>query len=463
MKKKNLFLFFLLLILLSLTYYWEEVYKRKQVQDVQEKLALIVDIPEIQKIDFPNFTIQLEKDKWKLKGFPFNLSKEKVNLLFKFLDGMKISSKISTLEKKNEEYFSKNDLSFQVTSSKGSFNYKIGRISPVSGRFFVQSSLLRDLVLVIENSSPIQSAYINEADKLNQNYDQLQSILKSNGSFLLEENLLTLNGVNLNNFTQVRIDGRHNRWFELNLKEQTTFPLPFKDIKVHPLQHHFKSIFSRMKVRNLNIFKQRVLSEKRGTITFKGESTLVLEYFKSLNSEYGNFVRIKGEPHVYSVEFLDLNIFETNVQHFWRKRIDYHTKFSDIKVLNFNLSLKTGKDIKCQIDDLDSFEVKTTDSRVENISKPHVNFLFNLILNLTDFVEAKYIMLIEEEKPLADYDIAIELLDKTLGIKIDPNHIIVYDKSNELEYFYDYDKVQIKEDFFDQLIELKKDGTIESN
>ena len=463
MKKKNLSLFCLLLVLLSLTYYWEEVYKNKKAEDSENKVSLVVNIPEIQKIEFPNFTLELIEGQWRLKGFDFNLSEEKIRLLLKFLGAMKVSSKISIIEKTSEDYFSESDFSFRVFSSKGTYHYKIGKKSLVSGRFYVQTSLLRDLVLVVENLSPIQGAYKDVADKRNQNYNQLQSILKSNGSFLLEENLFHLKGLSLNDFNQVKIDGRHNRWFNLNFQDQTTFPLPYKDIKTHPLQHKFKSIFSQMRVRGVNIFKQLILSDKRGSLTFKGKKDTVVEYFKSLNSKYGDFVRIKGEPHVYSVEFLGLNIFETSVQHFWRKRIEYHTKFSEVKSLKFKLHFKQEKNINFYINDLETFEVKTSDPRVKDISNPHINFLFNLILNLTDFSEAKFVLEKAKERPSADYDLVVELLSKSLGIKIDPNHIIVYDRSTELEYLFDYNKDQIKEDFFDQLITFKKDGSIESH
>ena len=80
-----------------------------------------------------------------------------------------------------------------------------------------------------------------------------------------------------------------------------------------------------------------------------------------------------------------------------------------------------------------------------------MNFLFNLILNLTEFSQAKYIL---EDSKLENSDVEVKIFNKNIRIKIDDAHIVLFDTELGLKYFYDYNKKQINSGFFKKLFDI---------
>ncbi len=453
MKKSNLILFFILCLLIGGGYFLEEVYKPQEKNKKVDSKSLFSIKTDLTAFSTEKYDlIKQENGKWKYKNVNWPVDQTKIKSFINILKKMSYQEKFEVSLEEKKRYFSDNKIEFSVVQNGHTYSYLLGNISYSTGAFYIAKKEGKEIYICQDNSH-FEQPYQSELDLKIKKYARFQHILKSQIRVFAESDLFY--SLRREKIKSVKIDNKRNRWFEVDLIGKKTIPEIIAPLNYKKLEKTILTLMNGVQVEDVLLSRRLVLTDKFSEILVQvGHESKVFKLYLGANGEYGKYIKIPEEKYVLKVKLDAKNIFYSNVQDFWQKKIIFNKRVASLKRLDFLLKKPKSKTVKFFIDDLEKFVVKSKEKNVKFISRIHMNFLFNLIFNLTHFKEAKYIQH-DSDNIVENYDLRLDILDKTFYIKQNTDLIHVFDEKEKLSYFYEYNTQQISHKFLTQIFTVK--------
>jgi hypothetical protein len=446
MKKQNLTLFIILISLITFAYFYEEKGKAQKEKIKVEAKSLITVDGTITKIKTDSF--HLEKDKsnnWNIRDEERKVNLQYVELIERVLKGLVIQGEVKDLKQK-EAFFKHRKKSIEVTSNKTKYHLVIGDVSELTGNFYVLKDNKK--LYIVSDDSLYDQPYKTEFDLKLKKYIRLRNILNLKSFDLVNQSLLY--GIELDKIKSIKIDSKRNRWFQIDLEKDLTTPAIYTGINYKNLKKYSLFLLNKFKVKREIKQNTEFISNEMGHIQLQTDTKRIdLHLYSSLNGQFGRYVKLSEGKKVkfFEIREVSKNMFYMNVQDFWNKTFIHNIDFTQIKNFEFqlghnfeNLKSFTVSDVKTK------FKISSKDKKLE-YQEFKINFCFNLLLNLVDFTEAKYV---EEKIDIKKNksDVYFLLFGKTFGISKKKNLITVVDHSLRIKYHFNYISEPIPDDFF---------------
>lgn len=433
--KKNLLLVSILSALILFAYLWEQKGIKKDVL-TKEKVQKIfdVDTKSLVELTIKNTKVINTNGAWIIGELNYPADINKINFIIKTLSGI---SSISRIDDKSdtEQFFVHQDHSFRVKNFEGEIGFRLGDISPVTGYFYIEKfeNGKKELFLA-KDTNAYDGIYKDDLEAEFRKYLAFKNIITMKPMQLISQNLIP--SLKIVDVTKVEIDNKANRWFQVDFLQEKTKPSILKSLKYKNLYKVIGQLWNKVKVTKIVALGKNIVSEQMSKIIFTTKNTnFVITLFGKFNGATGYFAVLDGEDKVFVIDEGSKDFFFANVQKFWHKAIDYQTDFSKIKKFVFKLGDRKNK-YQFKVEDIEKFEAKTDDPLLESVKSYNVNMLFNLVLNLVEFKEAKYVTGELTKIQKSDIVLTMTLFNKDLNIVFKANSITVQDLSANLEYFY---------------------------
>lgn len=451
---KNRYLFVILISLFSLAYYLEE-YRPKQLEKLsQNNDSFVIIAKNITEINLPHNKLKKINLTWQHQTLNEKIDFRKIQKFIDIISTLKVVDKVSY----KEEYFSKTNLEFSLVNMSQLQKFKFGNVSMISGKFYLQDLAKPNFVYICQSEAVLNDIFKNELELNLKKYIRLRKFIESDKFFFLDKKLFK--DISLKEISKVRVDNKRNRFFDIDLIRGETNPskfygLKYKNISKELLVRLDQSQFSHF-IDQDNIILSDLISEL--TINYQPQNKkgpTVVRLYATLNGKFGRYVKFKDNKKIYVLKSLNNSIFVSNMQDFWLKKHNLGTDISGLKNFSFSLSFDDKKFFNFRVKNTENFKVSSESKQIDNLKQFKFNFLFNLILNLTEFKEASYITELNSKEDIVDKEIIINIFDKKYMITIGTSMIEVVDLSLKLKYYYAYDNSIISKNFFADIFRIK--------
>ena len=438
--KKNFLLFFLLVGLLTFTYYKEELGRYYQeAQNNKQSGLLKGNIERIQEVRFKDYTILLDGPK-RIKGHQLPVSQKKLDQFFYRLSHLKIQrrihlSELALDERKVIEEGLNHRLSFLFTDKE--IIYELGAKIRFGKAFYMriqekskEGELLLSKVLICFDSAPRFEAYDPQNKTDAGPYLKVVSLFSQEESSFHEFHLFQQFPL----FTWAQVDNVRNRRFDILMEKFQTDPSIYQGIEY--VGQEFEEFYQRLKSFKANrLFPHKdVLSKKVSTIRWKGITDGELSLWRRYGKREGYFV-----PHqkiIYELSPPSGSLFFYNVQDFWLKR-PLSQETGDNIALSFKL--KGGqREESFYIPVSKEFKVKALNPKAH----PHVpsfQKLFLLIFGANPKQQAQRVQKITPQiKDMFSRQIPLtmEILGRKLHFLSLKDEVLLWDQSTHLVFYY---------------------------
>lgn len=448
--KQNLILTAILAILISFAYFWEQKEGKKILSiNSTDELLFDFDKKSIVELTLKKSKLIKDKDKWVIGELNYQVDTQKLNFILNTLEGISIVKRFeSSVDTK--EFFAYQDHAFRIKTYEKEIGFRLGDISSVTGYFYLEKfDLGKKELFLVKDTNAYDGIYKDDVEAEFRKYLAFKNIITMEPMDLISRKLIP--DLSLATVNKVKVDNKANRWFEIDFEKQTTIPAIYPGLKYKQLMKVFSNAWQKVQVDKFIKKDKNILAEVVSTVLIHSENKETkVQIFGKFNEVSGLYAMIDDKDYVYVLNESSKSFFFSNVQNFWLKRIDYKVDFSKIKKFNFSIG-DMNKFYQFKVDDVEAFEVVIDDSRVKMIKTQNMNMLFNLILNLVEFKEAKYVTQ-NLTKKLKGTFIRLNIFQKKLKIVFSQNSITVQNLSDKLEYFYPHNISSIKinnlSDFF---------------
>lgn len=433
--KKNLLLVAVLSGLILFAFFWEQKgLKEHFVSKERGELIFNVDSKNLVELTLKNAKVFNKNGRWTIGELNYPADERKINYIMSTLKGISSISKI--IDNKNtEEFFIHQNHSFRVKTYKGEIGFRLGDISPVTGYFYIEKfeNGKKDLFLA-KDLNPYDGIYKNDLEADFRKYLAFKNIITMGAMELISQELIP--GLKVVDIVKLVVDNKANRWFEVNFLEEVTNPKAYEGLRYKPAYKKMNQLWGNVKVKKVVPLSNNILSEQLSKVELHTkDSKYELVLYGEFNGANGYYATVKGQDKVFVIDEASKDFFFANVQDFWEKTVDYKTDFSKIKKFSFTLGSKSQQ-YKFKVEDIEKFEVSIDDNRLKGVRAYNINLLFNLVLNLVEFKEAKYVSQAFTRIEKEDVALYMSLFNKKLVIIFKENSITVRDLSDKVEYFY---------------------------
>jgi hypothetical protein len=448
---KNILLGTLLISLLTFVYYWEEKGKKSLfIQKTTGEQIVLFDVNSVVSLTLKHAKIIKNDNEWTIGDLGYMANKGKVQFILKTLNGITKVKKIETTEEKEKEFFVHQDHSFTVKTFNDEITFRLGDISNITGMFYIQKFQYgKKELFLCRDINVYDGLYKNEFEANYQKYIYLKDIITSSPMNLISPRLIF--GLSSEKIASIKIDNKTNRWFNVDFEKKSTIPEKYLGLNYLSFSQTFDSLWNTIKVSRILEDSNAIISDELSTIDIKlkSDKTHTIKLFGLLNSENGYFAKVDQSDLIYVIDEKAKDFFFANVQDFWDKRTNYKVDFNSIKRFDFKIGESKKNMFEFYIDDIEKFNIKTNTGIKLKVS--NFNMLFNIILNLQTFKQAKYVVnKVSTHK--STFNMFVFIFNKKLRIYFNKNMIIVSDLDMNLDYFYPHSNSMIKinkiEDFF---------------
>lgn len=447
--KKNLFLFSILIGLVVFVYYFEELGGIKTAQREKESKQIFnhKSFGALVSFETPSAILINRGDHFVTSKSQFKVDPKKAKKLFEILGGIEIERNITNKAKSGDSlldrkfFFPKTSLKFKFIFKKGEIEYLIGNKIEVSRSFYVEIIKKDQAGLVVKKwvvakDSTLDEGIYNKKDfhKNDQKYNRIKSLGYLEESFYYDTRIFEHSDLII---TNVKVQNKRNKKFELNVDGKKTNPEVVKGLKsnVQFFDTFFKNL-GELKGDSVLINLERdQLHKKVSEITLRTKNSsapYILSLFKEYKNVEGYYLIKKGESWVYKLNKKSASIFFSNVQDFWDKRLinknsifgkstkgsEFKLIFSDSKKYLFNLK-RVGK-----------LHVKNLSSKKE----PQLTSFRELIGFLTQ--KAERVSVLEDLSSLKDVAFKFSLGEGVINVLIKKGEILLLNEN--LKYVLHY-------------------------
>lgn len=362
--KKNVLLFGVLVVLLGITFFFQEQRSRDEYFTGMDRNRIIPG--EFQQIKLGNSEITKRDNQW--WSDDVLISHNFMKQLEKKLSEIKEVKKISGGEWK--DYFTE-PLSFEVDEKK----YTLGNLSLDRKNFYIAQG---DVIMLarIEGESSQLTTEEEEMDALK--YEELKSLVLRNVKAMKENQLFRYYTPFPVGQVASQMDGRLD--YELDLKENTTTPPPISGIAVHEnLQQKFISLLTQVTMKEEIPFSESLKFKKLGSLNFtdKDEKLTWDLWLKGKDSADAVIIDEKNK-RAYLMIGGTLKVFFIHLQDYWDKKVIPPQKFESFRSLRMTFS-QGDKSQQVQLINAEPLRFEAEGAKVKTESMMElINLLFNL-------------------------------------------------------------------------------------
>ena len=219
---KNISLFTILTILIGIAYYTEEIKKRDDSKSKLVKTLAIKDFANITRLKLNDVSFVKINDQWRIKDSKRSLDHNYFKILLQILKNLTIHKKINDPE--NEiGYIGSSQSKFEYKIGNDVYKYILGDVSQITGNFYLK---INNDIFISSDKSIYDSPYRNQLDLKLRKYVRFKKLLNSDRLDYLDKKLLY--DLDYNKIVKVKVDNKLNRWFSLDLLNNSTYPKAYK-------------------------------------------------------------------------------------------------------------------------------------------------------------------------------------------------------------------------------------------
>lgn len=395
---KNLSLFAVVLLLLGITYIFQEKRSEKEFERQEQKSRLLQG--EVTHLKLPAVEAFKKEGNW--WAGDTMLSHNIFKQIEKKLSEIK---KIKTIEGEWDHFFA-HPFIFEVNHEK----WTIGDMSLSKDSFYIAQND-KIYLAVIEGSSHqlTQDESEIEATKVN----ELVSFLSRSLNDLKETQLFRFYP-NLP-MEKVVIDVEGSLPFELNFKEGTTEPPPVQGIEVHQdLAKKFASLLTQINIKNEVLYSEKLKFKKLGEMKFlKGEEAVSWELWLKDAKSADAYILDSAQKKAFLMIGGTLRVFFIQVQDYWDKKVIPSKDFENFSKTKATF-IQGPKEAVVTIINRQplGFEVKG-----HKVDQAKMEFLIQFIFNLDSKDQAERVSQLsksERQQILSEEHLRIDVLGQEL-------------------------------------------------
>lgn len=410
--KTNLGLFFLLIALITGTYFFQE--KREQQSFKRSLIQGRIITDKITSIETDFFKAHKVKGQWK-NGEDL-LSHNELNRLAKMLSTIKEIKKVNDTEVLG--------INFSVNQEE----YVLGELNLDKSGFYFKSKGVSYLAIIDSESHQVHS----HGDNLNEmKLEELRNLLSKTNRELLEKQLFRYYPELSYETVIIKPEGAVD--FELDFKNNTTIPGPIKGITEHEdLASKFKSLVAQINIKNKVKANPKLKKTKLGEITFL-PSELKWEVYLSKNDKADVYL-FDSEGNAYEMVGGTLKVFLIQIQDYWDKKVIPPDEFKHFDRLNV-VFYQGPEDLNLVVLNREplAFESK------EKINEEKVGLLFQVIFNLSIFDQGQRVSNLttsQLRQILSEDSLRLDVMGQELAIVSYGQEIIVANITQEYKVHF---------------------------
>lgn len=404
--KKNLLLFGILVLLLGLTYIFQEVRTQKALE--ADSIGIIRE-EEIRSLSFSGIRAEKRQGQW-WDGDKL-LSHNVFRQLEKKLSRIK---SIKTVDGKVDTYFSA-PLKFEVNGEL----WQIGDVTLDKQAFYLARGN-QVMVAVIEGES---GELTDDEAKLAQiKLDDLKAAFSVPAGQLAETQLFRFYPSLPVGSVVVKSDGRPS--YELDLIKNTTNPPPLAGIEVHSkLAEKFQSLVTQMTIKKEVPYSEKLKFTKLGQMTFaSGPKKVVWEMWIADGNNADAYIVDNSAKRAWLMIGGTMKAFFTSVQDYWDKKVIPPKKFKSFRRLPA-LFTQGEKTAKLEIVNQEPLGFETKKYKVDAVQ---MMTLLRFVFNLSEKDQA------DRVSPLSRSERKQVLSEEHLRIEVLEQELVMWRKQHEL-------------------------------
>ncbi len=437
----NLSLLALLILVVTMTYFFEERYNINQEASLKQKLSLIdgESLGKITAIEGLKFGVEKRGSIFYDKENNLKLSERRIDEFFEILSGLKIKTLIEASEvAKVGKVFYIPDPSKKMTFmfEKGAITFILGKKLEYDQSFYmevIQNSEdqkdQKSQIAIINDESADPGIYQNDDDykKSDAKYRRLEMLFLLTNKYFYDALVFKDMGYLQDqiNFKSIEISTFRNKKYSLDFKSSATIPTIPKGFKYFEENWiSFHRVLTGLEGKNLYFPAEPALLKEplsRFEVIDRDNRSYTLDVYKRYGEENGYFLKSSLDNVVYQLRPEEAKYFFVNVQDFWEKRLGPKNKAYNLKI-----EFWSGQSIVVEVTDKDLFKVKGVQQGLNNTKLRPVEFK-----KLIDFFKAEGDHISEmTEKPteiLKKNILKVSFENKTLNVILDENEAIIVD------------------------------------
>lgn len=385
--KKNIALFLILISLLSVIYYVEEVsFTNKKM--AQALVSNELGVPT--EIVFSSFAILMDGDNYHFKNSDEVVDKKKLDRLLGMLSYLQVIRELnpdalSQQRDSKNDFFAKDALTLSFIFKQAKISFVLGNKIKFSQNFYMKmiDADQNERWLIVNDTSPMTGMYRQE--KVHRNAEKFDRITHV---FSLKEKSLYQNRItefNNKKILKVTIKNPGNREYNVDYVQQLTRPEIYNGMMYDfPAFSQLLSdlnniiILKEYKKIDVSLLNAKILSLNVTYATKKNvtESTDFLVYEK-YNGVTGHYLYTSSSQQLFIVDKTSIEWMFDSVQHYWNLHL-----FDKQKIINYtNSSLRPLMEILQKnakyVSNIDSIENRINDFKKIKIANDVISFLLD--------------------------------------------------------------------------------------
>ena len=435
--KKNILLTIILASLITFAFFWEQQgNKEKYISEEKLQKLFTLQTNDILELSFKNVEVLKGSDgKWAISSLNYPASAHKIDFILKTLNGLAIIAKIDLNKQNSKEFFVHQDHQFKIRTVNKEILMRLGDISNVTGYFYLEvSENNMNSLYLIKDDNFYEGLYKNAVEAEFQKYLAFKKIITTAPKELIENKLLP--HINIENIDKLTIKRKSRPLYEVDLKAGNTKPAIYKDLKYKNIINFLQNIWGQVNVQSISKKENNILSGLLSTIELDLDGEKIeLTLFGKFNDEVGNFLTVSNSDWVYFIAEEGKDLFFLDVQDFWQKKFIYEKPIAKYESFEFKLG-QANNLYSLKVGEISKFEIESNDDRIDSLRPSNLNLLFNLMFNLVNFSESKFVYdnlkRLDKKTPVFD----LVLFGKTFKFQFKKYLIIVQDIDLGLEYHF---------------------------
>lgn len=410
--KANLILFFILITLITGTYFFQEKVERKNFE--ASLIAGRIITESITSIETSSFKAHKIKGQWR-EGDDL-LSHNELSRLVKMLSTIKELKKIDHTEVTGT--------SFKINDK----NYVLGEMNLDKSGFYFKVEDSAYIALIDSDSQQIHS----HNDNVNEmKLAELQNLLHQSQQELLENQLFRYYPDLTYEAVVIKPEGALD--YELDFKLNSTLPIPIKGIEEHQdLAAKFKSLIAQINIKKRIDADPKLKKKKLGEITFL-PSEMKWEVFLSQKNKADVFL-FDSEGNTFEMVGGTLKVFLIQLQDYWDKKVIPPSDFQHFDKLHVNFSQGT-EELSLTVHNREPL----TFSSEEKINEEKIGLLFQVIFNLSNFDQGQRVSNLttsQLRQIISEDNLRLEIMGQELAIVSYGQEIIVANITQEYKVHF---------------------------
>ena len=433
-KHKNISLFLLLVVALSLTYWFEERGREKnEIIDTQTHSILDAnDLGNLKSVKGLKIDFEVVGKSYFARENRLPLSQARLDEFFKILSGLRVKTFLRDEDvKKVGRSFYVEDEGLKMTFSfeRGEMSFTLGKKLPYDQTFYMEVEKGgKKQIVIASDESPDPGVYQSDKDyqRSEAKYKRLQMIFMLTNLYFYDTRIFKdmYSDSEKIHFSEVAISTFRNKKFKLNFKETKTVPEPPKAIAYFEENWiSFHTALTHLEAKQaISPYEPSALGEILSffEIVDREGRKIELQLYKKFGESNGYFLASSLDKVLYVIKPDDARYFFVNVQDFWKKTIGPKNKEYIL-----NVTFLDGSPHKVKITDKELFKAEASLSNDK--AKPRTLEFKKLV----DFIKMEGDHVSDlTEKPteiLKKSLLRVNFDNKTLSVILEDNDAILVD------------------------------------